>query len=474
MNIIGREKEKAELLKCMDSDKSEFVVVYGRRRIGKTHLVNCVLGNHFFFNYTGVQNITKQQQLSLFSKSLSRQFPEHADSSNVKTWFDAFDELAKVIEKSEITEKKVIFIDEMPWIDNAKSGFVSALEYFWNGWAALRKDIVLIACGSATSWIVDKLLHNKGGLFNRTTRHIYLRPFTLFEVEKFLDYYNFGWDRYQIAQCYMILGGVPFYLTLLDSSMSLAQNIDMLFFSGTNASLKVEYAELYSSLFKYPDNYIAVVRSLAGKREGMNRNEIIEATSIKGETLTTILKDLERCDFVFTYMRYGNKSNNIIYRIKDFYTLFYYKFIDGQTGRDPNRWSHSINTPQVNSWQGFSFELICLNHVESIKRKLGIAGILTEASTWRSSNKEQKVQIDLVIDRSDRIINLCEIKFSKDVFVIDSNYEKRLRERKSQFVVETKTRKTPLITMVTTFGISKNKHSGLVSSEVLLDDLFES
>ncbi|MBR6248677.1 MAG: ATP-binding protein [Muribaculaceae bacterium] len=470
--LIGREQEIAQLDKCMTSDKSELVVLYGRRRVGKTFLVRNYFNNSFTFTYTGVKGFTKTQQLSNFAKALQL-YGNLAERPALVDWIGAFDMLEQVLMRANSDGKKVIFLDEMPWIDTQKSDFVSALENFWNGWAAHQGDIVLIACGSATSWIVDKLLHNKGGLFNRTTRHIYLRPFNLAEVEEYLDYYGFGWDRYQIAQCYMILGGIPFYLTMLDASMSLAQNIDALFFAGVNASLRMEYDELFASLFNNPEGYISVVKALSQHREGLTRTQISELTSISGERLTTILRDLDRCDFTFSYMRFGNKRNNVIYRIKDFYSLFFYRFVDGHNINETSYWSQLQGTPEVVAWQGLSFELLCLLHIEAIKRRLGINVIRTNVTTWRSKSRDSNSQIDLVIERADRIINLCEMKFSGDVYNITKAYAQRLLERKSQFVAETATRCSTQLTMVTTFGILIGKNSAIVNSQVVLDDLFE-
>lgn len=470
--LIGREQEIAQLDKCMTSDKSELVVLYGRRRVGKTFLVRNYFNNSFTFTYTGVKGFTKTQQLSNFAKALQL-YGNLAERPALVDWIGAFDMLEQVLMRANSDGKKVIFLDEMPWIDTQKSDFVSALENFWNGWAAHQGDIVLIACGSATSWIVDKLLHNKGGLFNRTTRHIYLRPFNLAEVEEYLDYYGFGWDRYQIAQCYMILGGIPFYLTMLDASMSLAQNIDALFFAGVNASLRIEYDELFASLFNNPEGYISVVKALSQHREGLTRTQISELTSISGERLTTILRDLDRCDFTFSYMRFGNKRNNVIYRIKDFYSLFFYRFVDGHNINETSYWSQLQGTPEVVAWQGLSFELLCLLHIEAIKRRLGINVIRTNVTTWRSKSRDSNSQIDLVIERADRIINLCEMKFSGDVYNITKAYAQRLLERKSQFVAETATRCSTQLTMVTTFGILIGKNSAIVNSQVVLDDLFE-
>lgn len=456
----------------MESERSEFVVVYGRRRIGKTFLVRRFFKDNYAFSFVGKHEMRREQQLVEFAKELMC-YSHSTFVPQLKNWTEAFDALQRLLETYNIPGKKVVFFDEMPWMDTPKSDFVSALENFWNGWANMRDDIVLVACGSATSWMVDKLLHNQGGLFNRITQKIYLRPFKLSEMEQYLDEKHFGWNRYQIAQCYMILGGIPFYLTLLNPKLSLLSNIDELFFADAHAMLRTEYNELYSTLFKRPDNYLAVIRMLTERKEGFTRKEISEKTKLGGAALSKILSDLEQCDFIFSYARYGNAKNNAIYRIKDFYTLFYYKYVNGIDTKDSLRWTHLSSTPQVSSWQGFSFELLCLLHLDEIKKALGIDRILNDASAWRSRQPEQNTQIDLVIERADHNINLCEMKFSSGMYAIDKGYEQKLRERMSIFLAETMTRCSTRITMVTTYGVLQNKHSGIVNDEVLLDDLFE-
>ena len=470
--LIGRKLEQAKLQACMESERSEFVVVYGRRRIGKTFLVRRFFKDNYAFSFVGKHEMRREQQLAEFAKELMC-YSHSTFVPQLKNWTKAFDALQRLLETYNIPGKKVVFFDEMPWMDTPKSDFVSALENFWNGWANMRDDIVLVACGSATSWMVDKLLHNQGGLFNRITQKIYLRPFKLSEMEQYLDEKHFGWNRYQIAQCYMILGGIPFYLTLLNPKLSLLSNIDELFFADAHAMLRTEYNELYSTLFKRPDNYLAVIRMLTERKEGFTRKEISEKTKLGGAALSKILSDLEQCDFIFSYARYGNAKNNAIYRIKDFYTLFYYKYVNGIDTKDSLRWTHLSSTPQVSSWQGFSFELLCLLHLDEIKKALGIDRILNDASAWRSRQPEQNTQIDLVIERADHNINLCEMKFSSGMYAIDKGYEQKLRERMSIFLAETMTRCSTRITMVTTYGVLQNKHSGIVNDEVLLDDLFE-
>lgn len=470
--LIGRQSEQALLQECLASGRSEFVVVYGRRRIGKTFLVRRFFKDKYAFSFVGMHNADKELQLAEFAKALQR-YSQLPLAPTLKNWTDAFHCLQKMLEAVKDKGKKVIFLDEMPWMETPKSDFVSALENFWNGWAAMRDDIMLVACGSATSWMVDKLLHNQGGLFNRITCKIYLCPFLLREVEEYLDSKGFNWNRYQIAQAYMILGGVPFYLSLLNPRQSLLANIDELFFSGHQAMLSAEYNELYATLFKRPENYLMVIKVLAERKEGFSRQELAERTKLSGAALTKVLSDLELCDFILVYARFGNKKNNAIYRIKDFYTLFYYKYVEGQNTQDPLRWTHLSSSQQVVSWQGFSFELLCLLHLEQIKKTLGIDRILNDSSAWRSRQSDRNTQIDLVINRADHNINLCEMKFANGLYAIDKSYEQKLLERMSIFRAETKTRCSTRLTMVTTYGVLKNKHSGLVDDEIVLDDLFQ-
>lgn len=469
--IIGRAEEQRLLERYEHSGRSEFVVVYGRRRIGKTFLVRQYFKDRFAFSYVGRHNQSREEQLDSFAQALAHQ-GGMAYIPKLSNWHEAFSLLQKHLEGMSKKRRKVVFIDEIPWMDNPKSDFISALETFWNAWADFRDDILLIACGSATSWIVNKIFKNRGGLYNRVTCQVYLRSFNLCEVEAYLRSRRFVWDRFQIAQCYMTMGGIPFYLSLLDPSQSLTQNIDRLFFASANAQLRTEFDELFAVLFTHHENYLKVIRLLAERREGFTRIEISGRTGLGGSSLTTILSELERCDFIVSYQKWGSKVKDTIYRLADAYTLFYYKFVEGQDAKDPHRWQHLLGKPQVSAWQGFSFELLCLLHLEQIKRALGISGMATYASAWRSLSKDLSTQIDLVIDRADRIINLCEMKFSTQQYAITRAYEEHLRQRMSLFAAESKTRKGLALTMVTTFGLLPNSHAGIVGSEVVLDQLF--
>ena len=468
--LIGRKRETESLLKSYHSTQSEFVVIYGRRRIGKTFLINSVFSDRFSFRYTGGHHLRSEQQLAKFSEAL-KTYGHSTFVPNLKNWFDAFRHLEWLLDALPKSERKLVFMDEMPWIDTQHSDFVAALEDFWNSWAALRDDICFIACGSASSWMVDKLIDNQGGLHNRVTNRVYLPPFTLAECEAYLQSRGFAWDRYQVTQCYMAFGGVPFYLKLLDPQWSWAQNIDALYFR-KDGGLNNEFDELYHALFRNSEKYIAVVKALAAKREGLTRQEITQETGLSGGGLTQILRNLERCDFILGYAKFNSASKNTIYRLIDFFTLFHLRFEEGQKSRDQNYWSNRQSKPQVIAWQGLTFELVCLVHLEQIKKSLGISGIATHSCSWRSGSREHRAQIDLLINRDDRIINLCEMKFSQGPYVIDKNYELTIRERISLFKAETKTRKGIAVTFVTTFGIMPNSHASIVQNSVTLDDLF--
>ena len=483
--LIGREREMGELERCLRSDRSEFVIVYGRRRVGKTFLVDEFFHHKYDFTFVGGHKLSQKKQLRNFAKAIKRdahlpKLPKFED------WSEAFDALTEWIESLPTDRKKVIFIDEMPWIDTPQSDFVEEFENFWNGWAARRRDIMLIASGSATSWMMDNLVENQGGLHCRVTCNLYLRPFTLNEVEQYLREHNCGWDHYQIAQAYMIIGGVPFYWSLLDTKLSLVQNIDRLFFQ-KNAILRIEFDELYNALFSSADQYIKVVKLLSKHKEGLTRAQIGKAAKMDGKTLTTVLRNLVRCDFVLRYNQYGNKLKGAIFRLCDFYTLFYFEYVQGDNGLDEQWWSKHFLTHEVENWQGRTFELICLLHTFAIKQKLGISGIDAPISSWRfvapktpkaphntesQTPKEKGAQVDLVISRADRIINLCEMKFSIGKYPMSSDYAQYLRDRIEIFRAKTKTNYAIVQTMVTTYGVAEGINSSIVQQEVTMEDLF--
>ncbi len=470
--IVARTNEIEALNRKYNSSKSEFVIVYGRRRIGKTFLVNNLFADRFTFTYVGARKQNQKKQLRRFADQL-KMYSDSAYAPDLANWDEAFKALQILIEARPKEERKVIFLDEMPWIDTPRSSFVEALEYFWNAWAAQRDDILFIACGSATSWMVQNLVRNKGGLHNRITEQIYLRPFRLGECEAYLHDIGCVWDRYTILQCYMVMGGVPYYMSLLNPEQSLAQNIDRLFFA-KNAPMREEFGELFNALFTHAEAYVSVINALSANKDGLMRSEIISHTGLSGGRLSKILDNLERCDFIEVYSRYKSSIRNSLYRICDPYTLFYFKFLEGHNSKDEHWWTNNIHSHSIEAWQGFSFETICRSHLDEIKRKLGISGISTNTSAWRMfGNEEHKgAQIDLVIDRADRVVNLCEMKFSEAPYAISKDYEAQLRERMAVFRESTKTHKSLSITMVTTYGVLRGIHSGVVQNEVVMDDLF--
>lgn len=468
-NIVGRKFEYQQLNECIHSQRSEFVVVCGRRRVGKTFMIRSFFNDKYDFQYTGARNVPAKIQLEKFAYALQK-YSKSKYAPVLKDWYDAFRQLELLLEDLPKKRRKIIFIDEMPWIDSPKSVFVSALESFWNSWAMMRDDIVLVACGSATSWMNDKLLVNQGGLYNRITRKILLHSFSLAECREYLQSKHCNWDSYQIIQSYMVLGGVPFYYSLLNPKLSLVQNIDYLFFND-GGILNGEFEELYHSLFSNSDKYVSVVRALSQKHEGLSRNEIVEKTKLSGGGLSKILSNLEKCDFITGYSKYKNPSKNVIYRLTDFYTLFYFKFLEGK-GRNANGfWSNNFDSSRIYAWQGYTFELVCLAHIDVIKKKLGIAGMSTSISCWRGKGNEGNTQIDLLIDRKDRTINVCEIKFSNAPYVIDKQYESHLRMRNAIFKADAKTNKTLCTTFISVFGVVPNVYSQVVDNEVVGEDL---
>lgn len=475
--IIGRKDEQRLFSEYLRSDHSEFIAVYGRRRVGKTFLVRHVTNDEFSFFMTGVHGASKSDQLLNFSIALQK-YSKAEGISIYKNWILAFHALAMFLE-SLGDAKKIIFIDELPWMDTPHGGFIPALENFWNSWASLRNDVKLIVCGSATSWMINNLIRSRGGLHNRLTHHIVVKPFTLKESEAYLAAHHFAYTQKQIAECYMVMGGIPYYLSMLDAGKSVAQNIDSLFFS-ENAGLADEFNDLYRALFNKPMPYIAIVTALATKAIGMTRQQLIKTTGLANNgALTTVLEGLEQCGFIRQYMPFEGtamtvrQTSRTVYQLIDFYTLFYFKFIKANKYQNPFFWSESYNSQLHDTWAGLSFELLCLTHVDKIKLSLGISGVQTRVCSWRNNTGEgDNTQIDLLIDRKDDTVNLCEMKYAKDEYAITKAYAEKLQRKIDIFRQSTGTRKTILLTMVTSFGVKNNTYSDIVQCNVMLKDLF--
>lgn len=469
-SIIGRKHEQDILAKCMESERAEFVAIYGRRRIGKTYLVKQFFSETFDFYATGVYKISRSNQLRIWQEQLIKHSGKKP--SKAGDWFEAFAQLQEYLKTLAEKERIVIFIDELPWFDTPKSGFIRALELFWNSWAAERKGLKLIVCGSATTWMTNKLLGDKGGLHNRITRPIRLAPFTLKETEEYLLSHNIVWERKDVLDTYMILGGTPFYLSLLRQELTLWQNIDELFYS-QDAVLKNEYGFLFSSLFNEATKYHRVVETLATKMKGMTRSEIVQQLKITDNgNFTDVLDNLVKCDFLRKYQAFGKKEKEMIYQLSDMYTLFYLRFVKNYHGMNEHAWSN-MEEGRRNAWAGYAFEQVCILHIKQIRQALGISGIASDVCAWNYRGKEQSAQIDLIIDRGDRAIELCEMKYSNHPYELKKDYVEWLRERRDLFREVTKTNKTLRLTMITSSGIKQNMYSSSLQGQLSLDDMFE-
>lgn len=481
VNMIGRKNEKNLLLSLLREEEPQFVAVVGRRRIGKTYLVRETFDYSFTFQHTGISNLSipasfqKQSQLDKFQESL--EMAGFKCDHPLRSWNEAFQCLKEVIEHSK-EKKKVIFIDELSWMDTKNSGLISALESFWNGWVTARKekDVVLIVCDSATYWMINNIVNARGGLHNRLTAQIHLESFTLKECEEYLASKKIIMNRHQILQCYMVMGGIPYYWSLLKKGESLPQSIDRLFFN-KNALLKDEYDNLYRSLFNKPDQYIEIVEALSQNNQGMSRNELIKKSGISSSgNLSEKLNELENCGFIRKYIPFGYKQKNCLYQLIDNYTLFYHRFIKNKN-IDENYWENQQQSSVVNTWCGLAFERVCLQHIQQIKKALGISGVYTEANAWRcKANHEEGIhgsQIDLLIVRRDQIINLCEMKYSEDDYTVDVAYDRSQRHKINDLLKVTKTKYAIHPTLITTYGVNENAYAKNIQSVITTDDLFQ-
>ena len=480
-DIIGRKQEIARLKKCIASDRSEFVAVYGRRRVGKTFLVKELLEGRFTFRMTGRENARMADQLLNFSYAMTDFFGE---TTLPKSWTEAFHLLSSAIER-QAEGVKIIFIDELPWFDTQKSGFVSALEHFWNNWAYYRSDIKLIVCGSATSWMLDKVINARGGLHNRVTHKIPIAPFTLGETEQYFRAGGFDYERAEIIDCYMAVGGIAYYLSLFENDKSVAENVNALCFS-PGGELRDEFDKIFKSLFKRADNYVTVITTLSKTGGGMTRRDLIRHTGMTDNgNLTSLLNELEQCEFIRSFQPFRNGKKDQLYQLIDPFSHFHLHFIKGHGTFGKDHWLKIIGTAAYHAWSGHAFETVCLHHIDQIVSALGISGTINKPCSWTYRPSEAVIaddslddnlktgsQIYLRIDRNDKTITVCEMKYSESEYEISKAYDKHVEDRLRRFRDVEKTTKTLQLAYVTPHGLRNNAYARKVKKQVTADQLF--
>jgi AAA+ ATPase superfamily predicted ATPase len=473
--LIGRETERKLLEKVFDSGNPELVAIYGRRRVGKTFLIRTAYSGRIIFEFSGIHSGNMDTQLQNFTNSMTAVNGSPVNLAVPDSWLNAFHQLQTILQPKIDKGRSVIFFDEFPWANSARSGFLAAFEHFWNSWCTKQNNLVVIICGSAAAWMIRNVVNNKGGLHNRISQKIRLLPFSLYETEQYLKSNHVNLDQYQILQIYMAIGGVPQYLKNIKPGQSAAAAIDELCFT-KDGFLRNEFDNLYRSLFDKPDSHINVIKALAAKTSGLTRNEIITACALSsGGTTTKLIEELVESGFITPYIPFNKDVKDSIYKLTDEYSLFYLKFMTGRIQSGTSVWLKMSTGSSWKSWSGFAFEDICLKHITQIKSALGIAAVNTQESVWRyiPGKGEKGAQIDLLIDRQDNCINICEMKFSTSVFTIDPSYGMELKNKLNVFREKTKTKKTLFLTMLTTHGVKQNSnYLGVVQQDLEMNILF--
>lgn len=473
--MIGRDKEKRILERAYTSKKPELIAIIGRRRVGKTYLVRQFFADTMDFEVVGLQKGNKHLQLRNFAYSLRDAKGTTVLGEVPKDWLEAFDKLKLFIQSlGEPNRKKVIFIDELPWMATPRSDFLTGFSYFWNSFAS-KNNVVVVICGSATAWMIEKIINNKEGLHNRVTRKVQIHPFSLSEVEAYFKARRITFERYQILLFYMTMGGIPHYLDQIERGKSAIQNINDICFDPLGL-LRTEFGNLYTSLFNHPERYELVVSVLAATWKGLSRQAILEKTKMTdGGGLTDILEDLQESGFITSYVPFNKKKKNMLYRLTDNYSLFYLKFIKDIPHGQSENWKALSQTQSWKSWSGYAFENICLQHIDKIKAALGISGIYTKQFSFlsKSSKEQEGIQIDLLIDRRDGVISLCEIKFYNQSWMLSKADAEQIKRKKNIFKKLSKTKKQIFITIISTYGIDENQYSlDLVDNDLDMNVLF--
>lgn len=473
MEMVGRVQERRCLDRCDGSDKSELVCVYGRRRVGKTFLVEQTLGPFFAFHVVGSKDAATSSQLREFGLELTDRGDPNPNPP--ADWREAFNRLYKVITAPDAPRsphgKAVVFIDEFPWFAKQRSDFLSAFSTFWNRRSTTGQKLLVVICGSATSWVIEHVLESAGDMAARVTESIFLKPFALAETKEYFDSRGFGWDERSLIETQMVFGGLPYFFSLMSPHQSLAQSIDRLCLR-PRAQLRDETMILLESTMRRSRLYVELFALLAQHRYGVPK---AEAMRLLGHSTNQFIKataEAVKCGYVHEYKNLSKPQNPKYLMLVDPFILFHYRLIEPAHGDSPRSWADFVaDQERYTAWRGNAFEIVCLQHVRQLKSALGIGGVLTKEYPWASARKAGGAQVDLVIERADRIVNLCEMKFTDAPYELTSAVEQELVRKREVFREETGTRlalKTVLVSAQGTAGY----HDSQIAQIITADDLF--
>jgi AAA+ ATPase superfamily predicted ATPase len=481
--IIGREKEKKILSNILSLKEPEFLAIYGRRRVGKTFLIrNFFNDKGLYFEVTGQYKTSYKQQLENYYNALFIAFKITSPIPKPTSWKEALSLLTFLIKTQAENRKIIMFFDELPWLATQRSGLLAALDYEWNTEWSNLKNLKLIVCGSAASWVLDNIINATGGLHNRITRIIHLKPFSLGETEEYLKKRGVRLKPLQILELYMAMGGIPYYLNQIEKGKSATEIISRVCFTD-DGLLFSEYDRLFRSLFKNAEVHLKIIQKIVKKGNHISKKELINSGGFSsGGGFRDKIMELVSSGFIREYVPFGKKSRDSVLKITDEYTLFFMEWIDPIKRRgaisNPDYWLNASTQQKYKTWTGYAYEAVCEKHIQQIIRKLGIANVAGEIGKWHFfpavGSKKTGAQIDLVIDRFDDCINICEINFSRNEYVIDKKYARNLLNKINVFEEKTGTKKQIFLTLITTMGLKKNLYTeDLVHSEVVMNDLFD-
>ncbi len=477
MKLVGREREQDLLKEALAKESSQLIAVYGRRRVGKTYLIENTLSKEIVFDSTGIKDVSMRTQLNNFAAQIKKQSKKFSKSPTPQSWFEAFQLLQEYIE-TKGSKKKVIYIDEFPWFCGQRSEFLPVFEHFWNNFCAKRNDLVVIVCGSAASFMVNKVIYNKKGLHGRISTTIRLMPFNLHETKTYLRYKKINWDHYDIVQCYMVLGGIPHYLNQLDNRYTLPQNIDRLCFK-KGGQLVNEFDQVLISLFNNSALHKSIIIELAKKRKGLPRKALnLNLGKGNNKAFTKAIRELEESGFILESPSIDQKATKNLFRLNDEFCFFYLKYIKPNKGQGKGTWLHLYNSRSFDSWSGFAFEMLGMKHTLQIKKALGISNVRTTTHSWSSKETQKSAnqsgaQIDMLLVRQDRRIDIIEMKFYNKPYTISKSYKERILDKRDIFEEEVHPNAALALIMLSTKGLKKNVHSNILTDQLTMEILFE-